>query len=85
MAASYIHNKIPDHTEDLVLYGEHLGINDPLTSMYIEKVLPYQRIVPNVKELTEVDLNFINEAKKKVEDVVNPIDFRAMNQNIWYD
>lgn len=85
MAVSYVHNQEPNLKEDLILYGEHLGVNDPLTSMYVEKVLPYQKVVPNTAELTEKDESFLALAKKRVEATVSPIDMRAMTQNIWYD
>ena len=82
MAVSFIKHNDYDQHEDLILYGPHLGVNDPITSMYIEKVVPYKRIIPNTKQLTEKDKEYLLLAKNRVECVVTPIELRMQKQNI---
>ena len=82
MAASFIkHNDYNQH-EPLILYGQKIGVNDPITTMYVQKCLAYLRIIPNSNHLTEKDNEFLLLAKNRVESVIDPIELRMLKQNI---
>ena len=81
-AVSFIHNNKPLHVDgDMVVYGQKICLNDPLTSEYIQKVLPNKRIVSNTSELTDSDKAHLYTAHQQVEQMIYPIELRMMNQN----
>jgi len=81
MAASFIKNNGYNQHGELIFYGPHLGLNDPVTSAYIKRVLPYQRIIPNTQPFTEKDKEYSLLVKNRVDCIITPIELYNKEQN----
>lgn len=82
-AVSFIHHNKPIHSSgDIMLYGQKIGLNDPIKSEYTEKIMPNKRVIPNSAELTEFDKLHLRLAEQEIEQILKPMDIRAMTQNV---
>ena len=82
-AVSFIHHNKPIYsTKDIVLYGQKIGLNDPLKSEYTERIMPNKRIIPNSEPLNDLDKQYLHYAEQEVEAILKPLDIRMMSQNV---